>query len=324
MSVRGEIPYSDKSSDGNLGYALGQFDSEDTYIEIHTTLAEDFAFSPNSLDKRLGEIDERIRIVENRKRPEQEQVKQLRQLLTDFTEKVMLARELDGQLESSFHIQPARRELDRIVEKSNLPAKSVGQDGRFAVAHLQRIKTEETEKYMFLLPHLRNVAGIESVVFETISEELMQAFAKNSETEANVLIADYGFGVSQCLPVLVQGTMMSPNSSLIVEQPEAQIHPTAQLELGSFFADLWTKRNVSSIIETHSSNILLRIRRLVAKGELSHKDISVAYFTFDEDRGNVPVVKNLDIYEDGTMEAGLPMEFFGADITEGLQLGARA
>ena len=147
--------------------------------------------------------------------------------------------------------------------------------------------------------------------------------AINNTTGAEVPIADFGFGVGQCLPILVQGAIMDPYTTLIVEQPEAQLHPTAQLELGEYFADLWKKRNVTSIIETHSDNILLRLRRLIAKGELAHEDVSVAYFTFDEENRNMPVIKNLDINEDGSMEAGLPMEFFGADIIEGLSLGAK-
>ena len=115
---------------------------------------------------------------------------------------------------------------------------------------------------------------------------------------------------------------MAPKTTLMVEQPEAQLHPTAQLELGSFFAGLWNQREVASIIETHSDNILLRLRRLIANGELSHEDVSVAFFSFNED-SNMPIIKNLDINEDGSMQAGLPMEFFGADILEGLELGAR-
>jgi len=83
-------------------------------------------------------------------------------------------------------------------------------------------------------------------------------------------------------------------------------------------------RNVGSIIETHSSNILLRLRRLIAKGDLSCRDVTVAYFTIDDENGDMPVVKNLDINDDGSMEAGLPMEFFGADVVEGLRLGAKS
>ena len=33
------------------------------------------------------------------------------------------------------------------------------------------------------------------------------------------------------------------------------------------------------------------------------------------------VVKNLDINPDGSLEKGLPMEFFGADIQEALDFG---
>lgn len=116
---------------------------------------------------------------------------------------------------------------------------------------------------------------------------------------------------------------MPANTTLMVEQPEAQLHPTAQLEMGSYFADLWQQRQVASVIETHSDNILLRLRRLVALGELAPQDISVAYFSFEEDNRRMPIVKNLDINPDGSLEAGLPMEFFGADVIEGLQLGAR-
>ncbi len=184
--------------------------------------------------------------------------------------------------------------------------------------------TEKHDRYDFILPHIRSVAAIDSIKFRTSSGYLSRALAKNQTTGAEVLIADFGFGVSQCLPIFVQGAVMAPYTSLMVEQPEAQLHPTAQLELGSFFADLWNKRKVGFIIETHSDNILLRLRRLIARGDLSHQDVSVAFFTFDEERGNMPMVKNLDIYENGWMQAGLPMEFFGENVVEALHLGARA
>ena len=115
---------------------------------------------------------------------------------------------------------------------------------------------------------------------------------------------------------------MPKYSTFMIEQPEAQLHPSAQLEIASYFAHLWKERDVSSIIETHSDNILLRLRRLVANGFLSPKDVSVAFFTIDETE-KTPTIHNLDINDDGSMEDGLPMEFFGENIIEGLHLGAR-
>ncbi len=112
---------------------------------------------------------------------------------------------------------------------------------------------------------------------------------------------------------------MSPHTTLMVEQPEAQVHPTAQLEMGQFFAELWKEFKVGSIIETHSANILLRLRRLVKKGVLDTKEVSVVFFDCVD---NKPTIRNLFIAQDGSFEPGLPMEFFGADVLEGLKMGA--
>ena len=228
------------------------------------------------------------------------------------------------QVNAIRHITPVRTEAQRVIVASP-PIDNVGQRGENTLPHLQRMITEQPSRYDFLLPHLQRVAGISGVEFKTSIRPryVSQAFARNYTTGAEVHIADYGFGVSQCLPIFVQGAIMPAYTTLMVEQPEAQLHPTAQLEMGSYFADLWRQRQVGSVIETHSDNILLRLRRLVALGELAPQDISVAYFTFDEDNRRMPIVKNLDINPDGSMAAGLPMEFFGADIIEGMRLGAR-
>ena len=231
---------------------------------------------------------------------------------------------LHFEIESIRHLDPVKSESRSAFVDSPPPTDYVGQRGQHTLNHLHRMTSESGDGYEFILPYLQNVAGIEGVVFDTLSKNVVQTTATNKTTGADVLIGNYGFGVSQCLPIFVQGAIMSPQSLLMVEQPEAQLHPTAQLEMGSFFADLWNRRKVGSIVETHSGNILLRLRRLIATGDLSPEDVSVAFFTFDEDNKNMPIIKNLDIGEDGSMQPGLPMEFFGADVIEGLRLGARA
>ena len=253
-------------------------------------------------------------------------VERLERMTEELEERLAVASVVDNlryQVNSIRHLLPVRAESQRVIIASVPPMDNVGQGGEYALPHLQQLISGSGEGYEFIRSHLNDIAGIESIRFRTSSGYVSQAFAKNKDTGADVLIADYGFGVGQCLPILVQGAIMAPQTTLMVEQPEAQLHPTAQLELGSFFADLWKKRQVGSIIETHSDNILLRLRRLIARGDLSPKDVSVAFFTFDEEKPHLPVIKNLDINEDGTMEPGLPMEFFGRNVIEGIRLGAR-
>ena len=249
-----------------------------------------------------------------------------RPVRTESQEKVLAEFEcldtLRYQIKSLRHLSPVREESQRVILASPPPTGDVGQRGQYALPHLQRIIDEDKTRYEFISSYMKNVAGIEQIQFKKSSGYLSQCLAKNHTTGAAVPIADYGFGVSQCLPIFVQGAIMPPKTSFMIEQPEAQLHPTAQLELGSFFADLWKQHQVGSIIETHSDNILLRLRRLIAAGKLFPNEVSVAYFTSDEDNGNMPIIKNLDINKDGSMPHDLPMEFFGKNLEEVLSMGA--
>lgn len=224
------------------------------------------------------------------------------------------------------HLQAARVDLARIEASSSPPPGDVGQDGRYTLPHLQKLFLQSFREgqgrpvYYFIRPHIAKVAGVREIVFER-PEKIDEASAINDKTGAKTYIDHFGFGVSQCLPIFVQGALMPRHAHLMIEQPEAQLHPTAQLELGSFFADLWKTREVGSIIETHGDNILLRLQRLVARGDLSTEDVSVAYFANDEEKNNMPIIRNLDINEDGSVEHGLPMEFFGKSLDEVLKIG---
>lgn len=228
---------------------------------------------------------------------------------------------LDGirnEIISMRHLSPVREESERSVILGSPPLDDVGHRGEYAMPHLQRLLTEDGERAKFVKKYIESVIDIEDIKFESQFKGFIPEFrAKNKLTGAKSYLADFGFGVSQCIPIFVQGALLSQGQLLIVEQPEAQIHPTAQLEMGSFFAELWTERGVPSIIETHSENIIIRLRKLIATGQLNSEDVTVAYFYI---KNNSVQVKNLDINSDGSFEKGLPMEFFGADILEALSI----
>ncbi len=317
------VSYSRRTNIGNTEFAFVDELSGDQLLKFDFKILDDFAFGsvPPPPELRTPGPELTNGRASNRRR--RKWMEQHQKLLVRGLAQLEILGMLRHQIDTIRHLSPVREESQRVIVASLPPRDSVGQRGQFTLPHLQEIVAERPDRYEFILPHLRSVAGIVGIRFRRSLRYVSQALAKSEATGAEVLIADYGFGVGQCLPIFVQGAIMDKYTTLMVEQPEAQLHPTAQLEMGSYFADLWNQRKVGSIIETHSDNILLRLRRQIAKQELSHQDVSVAYFTFDENNNNMPVIKNLDINEDGSMQAGLPMEFFGADVIEGLQLGAR-
>jgi len=259
---------------------------------------------------------------------DEQKMKDLKMSVSRFMAEDEFLNILRYQISSVRHLSAVREDFQRVISAAPPPSGDVGQKGLYALPHLQQMadKVDAQNDFEFILPHIKNVAGIEDIRFEKPSHDWSQCLAKNHVTGANnVHIANYGLGVSQCLPIFIQGAIMPRHTSLMVEQPEAQLHPTAQLEMGEFFCDLWNKRGVGSIIETHSDNILLRLRRLIATGELSAGDVSVAYFTHDRKNGNMPVIWNLNINEDGSMQSKspeefLPAEFFGKNLHEVLKM----
>lgn len=249
--------------------------------------------------------------------------------LNDLIESVAAEQFLDRlryEFTSIRHLSPIREESLRTIQTGNPPPRDVGERGEYAIPHLVRIFGDDTQKDKadFIARFASLVAEVDEIsVRSQIASMATQVKARNKRTQALNYLADFGFGVSQCLPIFVQGVMHDPHQLLLVEQPEAQLHPTAQLNIGSFFAELWKERQVPTIIETHSANVLLRLRRLVNEEIVKPDEITVAYFTTEERvrGGPVVAVKNLDIHADGSLEEGLPMEFFGADVIEAIEMG---
>ena len=223
------------------------------------------------------------------------------------------------------HLHPARKAFDRVLQMATPPEGTVGQDGKFALPHLKEMMQKPgKENARLVSAYLKSVGNIKKILFKKsngVSADVhAMVMAVNSQTGAPSHLMDFGFGVSQALPVIVQGAIAPKGAQFMVEQPEDQLHPTAQLELGSFFADIWKKFGVGSIIETHSDNILLRLRRLIANGTLNNDDVSVAFFEIKKGKATV---ENLAIEPDGSMRKGLPMGFFHANIGESLRMRAK-
>ncbi|MBM4092221.1 MAG: DUF3696 domain-containing protein [Planctomycetes bacterium] len=99
-----------------------------------------------------------------------------------------------------------------------------------------------------------------------------------------VNIADVGFGVSQVLPVVVALLSAEPGQVLYVEQPENHLHPRAQVAMARLLVDA-ANRGVVTVVETHSSLILLGIQSLVSEGLISPSQVKLHWFQRNDTDG---------------------------------------
>lgn len=122
-----------------------------------------------------------------------------------------------------------------------------------------------------------NVATLEDVIHKL----------KVRQNNLSLDITDVGFGISQVLPVIVQGFLSSANSLTIIEQPEIHLHPKMQADLSDLFIDIIYDEKKKPfkflIIETHSEYLLKRLRRRMAEGKISPKNVSIYFFCAEDD-----------------------------------------
>jgi predicted ATPase len=86
-----------------------------------------------------------------------------------------------------------------------------------------------------------------------------------------------GFGITYLLPVIVAGLAARSGSLLMVENPEAHLHPRGQGRMGQFLARV-AAGGVQVLVETHSDHLLNGIRVSVHDGELPPEDVAIHYF----------------------------------------------
>lgn len=86
-----------------------------------------------------------------------------------------------------------------------------------------------------------------------------------------------GFGISYVLPVLVSLLTSVPEDIVIIENPEAYLHPRGQAEMGNLIARA-AAYGVQVFVETHSDHVINGIRVAVKKGIVKPEDVNIAFF----------------------------------------------
>ena len=128
-------------------------------------------------------------------------------------------------------------------------------------------------------------------------------------------ITDVGFGVSQILPIIIQGFLSKTNSITLIEQPEIHLHPKMQADLADLFIGFIQNKNKQAykkiIVETHSEYLLKRLRRRISSNEIPSSDVAIYLFEPLEFGTNI---RRLIVSDTGNFE--WPKNFYEGDLLD--------
>jgi predicted ATPase len=137
-------------------------------------------------------------------------------------------------------------------------------EGEHAPYLIKKILSDKRSSAGFL-EFIRNF-GDKSNLFSSINVNEF-GMDTSSPFELKIKIAEklininyVGYGVSQCLPFLVEMFSRNEGTWYAIQQPEVHLHPKAQAALGNLFYSLSISEDKNFLIETHSDYIIDRFR----------------------------------------------------------------
>ncbi len=193
----------------------------------------------------------------------------------------------------------------------------VGKNGEYTASVLFENREKIVEESLLLkkdttTPFLLDQTGlwIEAIfgshslnISNTIDTIVEITFSKERK---NFKPVNVGFGYSYVLPIIVAGLLAKEGDILLIDTPEAHLHPSAQSRLAKFLAKVSTL-GVQIIIETHSEHIVNGFR-VSLKNVIDEKDFTIQFFN---DEG----IEEVKVTNDGEIKHW-PDGFFDQDIKD--------
>lgn len=131
---------------------------------------------------------------------------------------------------------------------------------------------------------------------------LQYSFENGKRVSNSYRSTNTGFGITYTLAVLVAILSFKEDGLVLLENPEAHLHPRGQVSIGKLIAHA-ASSGVQIVVETHSDHVLNGIRLAVHDRELAPKDISLNFFERREyQNGNRVVVISPKIDIDGRID----------------------
>lgn len=138
--------------------------------------------------------------------------------------------------------------------------------------------------------------------------KLNYKFSREGNTMTEPMSAiNVGYGISYVLPILIAVLSAKPGAILLIENPEAHIHPRAQAELMKLLMRA-AKAGIQIIIETHSDHIMNGALVAIVN-EPEFLPLVKAYYFERNDNQHTSKPCKLEILEDGRI-ANPPKGFF--------------
>lgn len=221
-----------------------------------------------------------------------------------------LRTEIDRRLSNSSHLTAMRAPIQSIYE--DRPARegwdTTGAETPYLLNEDPILMAQVARWYHSFL---------EAPPMDIVNDGASFSLAMSGGTGASGSMASAGQGMQQALPVVARLLACANGYSgfqfLVFEEPELHLHPAAHGDIGDLAVQAVVQSPGSQVmIETHSENLVLRIRRRIAEGVLRPEDVQLLWF---QQKAGRTTVRPIDVDDDGAV-SDWPAGVFSEDLKE--------
>jgi predicted ATPase len=231
-------------------------------------------------------------------------------------------------------VHDLKTDLDRSV---NMPLTAISQDASIGFSNplyqLVKKHAHVKKKDGFLINWLKKFNLCDDVFFETPVKGLgyFPGLKKNRE---QMPLSGESSGARRLIMMLLEFAGSSGKcelhdyndesgnypGSVMLEEPEARLHPAWQSRLADLFLDAGKEFGYHYIIETYSEYLIRKLQYLVAAGQIDIKDVVIYYFDGGKCTGNTLNIREISICADGSLSEEFGSGFLYENDVEILKL----
>ena len=119
-------------------------------------------------------------------------------------------------------------------------------------------------------------------------------------TKTSIRATHIGFGLTYTLPIITSALALRRGGLLLIENPEAHLHPFSQSRIGVFLA-MMSAMGKQIFVETHSDHVINGIRLAVSQGFIPAKEVCINFFIPPIDQDYAKTI-SIGIRENGRLD----------------------
>lgn len=174
------------------------------------------------------------------------------------------------------------------MQSKELPIKELAQGEESHIAY-------QVNKWLKAISPSVSIKTITQKDLDAVQLAYMYPNAASGRRSINV-----GFGLTYTLPIILALLTVRKGGLLLLENPEAHLHPKAQTMIGNLIAQV-VEHGVQVILETHSDHIINGIRVAVKEKKLNADKALIQFFTLPREN-NEPELVSIHILENGKLD----------------------